>query len=136
MNDIIINKIQSIQRCIKRAREEYNKDSVFQEDFSAQDAAILNIVRACELSIDLANHLIKKNKWGIPNSSADSFLLLRQQSVIDSVLAGNLVKVVGFRNIVIHEYQKIDLSIVEKVINYGLDDLIRFSDAILSNIEH
>jgi hypothetical protein len=57
MNDVIINKIESIQRCIKRAREEYEKaGKSFYEDYTRQDAAILNITRACEQTIDLANH--------------------------------------------------------------------------------
>mgnify|MGYP000901118071 CR=1 FL=1 len=62
MNDVIINKIQSIQRCIERAREIYNnhKDD-FLTNYDIQDAAVLNIIRACELSIDLANHIVKMN---------------------------------------------------------------------------
>ena len=67
MNDIVINKTQSMQRCILRAREEH---ALAGEDFATslthQDAAVLNITRACELAIDLANHVIKVEKLGIP----------------------------------------------------------------------
>ena len=78
MNDIVVNKIQSIQRCIERAREEYCDDPEgFDADYTRQDAAVLNILRACEQAIDLANHVIKSRKLGIPNSSAESFDLLR-----------------------------------------------------------
>ena len=77
MNDIVVNKIQSIQRCIARARAEYGADPAgFAENFTRQDAAVLNVLRACEQSIDLANHLIKTYKMGIPTASADSFTLL------------------------------------------------------------
>ncbi|MDD2903897.1 MAG: hypothetical protein PHU44_15835 [Syntrophales bacterium] len=49
MNDIIINKIQSIQRCIQRAREEYASDpDGFDTNYTRQDAAIFNVLRACE----------------------------------------------------------------------------------------
>ena len=77
MNDVVINKIQSIQRCVRRAREEYqaNRDG-FAGDYTRQDAALLNVVRACETAIDLANHVIRARKLGIPVSSADSFELL------------------------------------------------------------
>ena len=58
MNDIVINKVQSIQRCIDRAREEYRlAGRNFASDFSRQDAAIFNITRACQHAIDLANHV-------------------------------------------------------------------------------
>jgi uncharacterized protein YutE (UPF0331/DUF86 family) len=69
VSDIIINKIQSIQRCVERAREEYGKNPAgFDTDYTVQDAAMLNVLRACELAIDLANHIIKVHKMGIPTS--------------------------------------------------------------------
>jgi uncharacterized protein YutE (UPF0331/DUF86 family) len=132
MNDLVINKIQSIQRCATRAREEYQSDPEgFKTNFTKQDAAILNILRACEQAIDLANYMIKKNKLGIPTSSGESFELLRQKFVIDATLAEKLKKMVHFRNTIIHQYQQTDVSIVEAVIISGLDDLIQFGDRIL-----
>ncbi len=77
MNDVVVNKIQSIQRCVRRVREEYAADTdSFDTNPTRQDAAVLNILRACEQSIDLANHAIKNRKLGIPTSSGESFELL------------------------------------------------------------
>jgi uncharacterized protein YutE (UPF0331/DUF86 family) len=136
MNDLVINKIQSIQRCVARAREEYHSDPErFHTDYTKQDAAILNILRACEQTIDLANYLIKKQKLGIPSSSGESFELLRQKFIIDASLAEKLKKMVHFRNTVIHHYQQTDVSIVEEVIISGLDDLIQFGDRILTFLQ-
>jgi uncharacterized protein YutE (UPF0331/DUF86 family) len=132
MSDIVINKVQSIQRCVERAHEEYHADPAgFATNFTRQDAAVLNVLRACEQAIDLANHVIKTRKMGIPASSAQSFELLEQKSVIDPTLSGNLIKMIHFRNTVIHQYQRMDMQIVQKVITAGLDDLIRFGDCIL-----
>lgn len=132
MNDIVINKIQSIQRCILRVKEEYDlAGNQFATDFSRQDAAILNITRACEQTIDLANHVIKTRKLGIPVSSADSFDLLARQHIISTELSLKMRKMVGFRNIAIHEYRVLDLSIVESVITKGLDDFLLFTDAVM-----
>ncbi len=133
MNDIIINKIQSIQRCIQRAREEHQADpDAFETNYSRQDAAVMNILRACEQAIDLANHIIKAHKMGIPTSSAESFDLLQRQHVINDGLAEKLKKMIHFRNTVIHQYQKMDVDIVKTVIYSGLDDLIEFGDQILA----
>ena len=135
MSDIVINKVQSIQRCVERAREEYYADPAgFATNFTRQDAAVLNVLRACEQSIDLANHVIKTRKMGIPASSAQTFELLQQKSVIDPDLAENLIKMIHFRNTVIHQYQRMDMQIVQKVITAGLDDLIRFGDCILKSM--
>ncbi len=133
MNDIIINKIQSIQRCIQRAREEYQcAGEGFATDYSHQDAAILNITRACEQAIDLANYMIKKHQFGIPTSSAESFELLARQQVISVELALRLKKMVGFRNIAVHEYQTLNIAIVEAVIQEGLSNVVSFTDAVLA----
>ncbi len=131
MNDIVINKVQSIQRCIERARIEYYKNAdSFDTDYTRQDASILNILRACEQTIDLANHIIKTYKMGIPNSSSESFDLLQKQKVIDIKLRDNLVKMVHFRNTLVHQYQKTDIEIVKFVIKQGLDDLVLFTEKI------
>ncbi len=132
MNDVIINKIQSIQRCIERAREIYNnhKDD-FLTNYDIQDAAVLNIIRACELSIDLANHIVKMNKLGIPTSSSESFELLSRKQIIGLDLARRLNNMIGFRNISVHEYKKIDYKIVSAVIEKNLDDLVEFTTTIM-----
>ena len=135
MNDIVTNKIQSIQRCVLRAREEYGADpNGFAINYTRQDAAILNVLRACEQTIDLANHIIKTYKMGIPTASAESFDLLYKQGVITAELAKNLRRMVHFCNIVIHQYQRLDLTIVQTVIVSGLDDLIQFGDRVLAFI--
>jgi uncharacterized protein YutE (UPF0331/DUF86 family) len=135
MNDLVANKIQSIQRCVGRAREEYGSDpDGFASNFTQQDAALLNVLRACEQAIDLANHLIKKYKMGIPTSSPESFDLLRQKFIIDMTLSEKLKNMVHFRNTIIHQYQRTDLSIVKTVIISGLDDLIQFGDRVLEFI--
>jgi uncharacterized protein YutE (UPF0331/DUF86 family) len=131
MNDIVVNKTVSIQRCVRRAREEYAAAQRFVEDFTRQDAAILNITRACEQAIDLANHVIRTAKLGVPEDSGQTFGLLADAGVIDHDLAVKLKKMVGFRNVAVHEYQDLDITVVETVINYGLDNLLGFTDRII-----
>lgn len=136
MNDVAINKIQSIQRCVQRAREEFRSDPEgFDTNYTLQDAAILNVLRACEQAIDLANHVIRLGRMGIPNTSAESFDLLRNKSVIDADLAVRLKKMIGFRNTIIHEYQRMNLDIVKTVIVSGLDDLITFADRVMAFLD-
>jgi uncharacterized protein YutE (UPF0331/DUF86 family) len=131
MNDIVINKIQSIQRCCERAREEYSKNpDLFSTDFTLQDSAVLNIIRACEQAIDLANHIIKDYRYGIPTSSAESFELLVKKKIISADLAEKLIKMTKFRNIVIHAYQQVKIEIVKNVILNDLTDLLSFAEEI------
>lgn len=133
MNDVVVNKIQSIQRCVSRAREEYEADpDGFATDYTRQDAAVLNVLRACEQSIDLANHVVKTRRMGIPTASGESFDLLRQGGVIDAGLAEKLRNMVHFRNLVTHQYQRMELAILRSVIEDRLDDLVTFGDRVLA----
>lgn len=136
MKDIVVNKVQSIQRCIRRAREELELAGTgFREDYTRQDAAILNITRACEQALDLANHIIRTHKMGIPTSSRESFDLLERQGVIPNDLAVKLRKMIGFRNTAVHQYQQLNIDIVIEIIRSGLDDLIAFTDAIIGFVD-
>lgn len=136
MNDVVTNKIQSIQRCVQRAREEYEADrDGFAANYSHQDAALLNVLRGCETALDLANFIIRMYKLGIPSSSRDSFRLLHAQRIIDDRLLDRLLEMVAFRNTLIHQYIKMDIRIVEGVIVSGLDDLLEFTKRIQQYVE-
>ncbi|MCW7472008.1 DUF86 domain-containing protein [Leptospira levettii] len=65
-DDIILNKIAVMQRAIKRALEEFNKNQSL-SNYTEVDALILNLERACQAAIDLGMHLISKNKLGCLN---------------------------------------------------------------------
>lgn len=131
-DDVILNKAASIERCIKRAQEEYTKAGPdFATDYSRQDAAILNIQRACEASLDAGQYLIRNQKLGIPQSARDVFTLLENARIIPVELADNLKKMVGFRNIAVHDYQALLLPIVVNIIENHLSDFDRFAKILL-----
>lgn len=131
-DDVLLNKAASIERCLARVREEYNRDaSTFATDYTRQDAAILNIQRACEAALDIGQHLIRRDRLGIPQSSRDVFALLAQAGCIDVNLAESMKRMVGFRNIAVHEYQQIQIPIVINIITKHLDDFLQFSKALL-----
>ena len=60
MNDVVINKIASIERCLQRINTVYSEvGDDLTTDFTRQDSILLNLQRACEASIDLANYINK-----------------------------------------------------------------------------
>lgn len=133
MNDIILDKKESIERCVKQIRIYYAmpSDLPFGDDFLKQDAIAINLQRACEQSIDLANHTIKTRKLGFPKTSKNSFLLLAKDDIIPLELAENLANMVGFCNTLVHQYQDLDIELMQDVILNNLDDLIDFTNLIV-----
>lgn len=131
-DDVLINKAATIERCVRRAREEYERDrATFATDFTRQDAAILNIQRACEAALDMGQHLIRREKLGVPQSARDVFALLAQGGWIAAELATGLKRMVGFRNIAVHDYQSLQLPITVSIIEKHLDEFLHYSQALL-----
>ena len=132
MNDIIINKTTIIERCVNRIHEVYDNNPENLLDFTKQDSIILNIQRACEASIDLAMHIVKERKLGVPKTSRDGFNLLQEAKLIDANLANSLMNMVGFRNIAVHDYQALDLNILEAILEKHIDDFKRLTKIIMN----
>jgi uncharacterized protein YutE (UPF0331/DUF86 family) len=131
-DDVVLNKTATIERCVARAREEYAAAGAdFASNFSRQDAAVMNIQRACEAALDLGQHLIRRDKLGVPQSARNVFDLLAQAGRIDAALAESLKKMVGFRNIAVHDYQSLLLPITVSVITEHLDEFLQLTSALL-----
>ena len=131
-DDVLINKAATIERCVGRVQEEYEADKAnFATNYSRQDAAILNIQRACEAAIDMGQHLIRREKLGVPQGSRDVFKLLEQGQWIPADIADVMKRMVGFRNIAVHDYQTLQLPITVAVIEKHLMDFLAFSQCIL-----
>lgn len=130
-DDIIYNKSSIIERCLKRVYEEYNGDSSNLRVLTKQDSIVLNIQRACEASIDLAMHIVAVKGLGIPQNSRDAFEMLADHFIIEKDMAQQLKAMVGFRNIAVHNYQELDLSLIEEIINKSLQNLLQFCQRIL-----
>lgn len=131
MNDVILNKITTIERCVNRIHEVYEGNSENLKDFTKQDSIILNIQRACEASIDLAMHIVSERKLGVPKASREGFKLLQEAHIIDSSLAKTLMNMVGFRNIAVHDYQALKVDILEAILDKHIDDFKQFTKVVL-----
>lgn len=132
MDDIVINKLASIKRYLQRINEEYTDATAFKNNFTKQDSVILNLQRACEASIDICNHLIKKQSLGIPQSARDSFELVAKAGIISIENRDQLKNMIGLRNIAVHDYQALNIDIVISVVELHLKDFESFSKSIVT----
>lgn len=131
-DDVLNNKAATIERCVARAREEYARGpESFATDFTRQDAAILNIQRACEAALDMGQHLIRRERLGMPQSSRDVFKLLAEAGWLEAPVAEAMKRMVGFRNIAVHDDQSVQLAITVAIIEKHLDDFVAYSSALL-----
>lgn len=128
---VIVNKYESIERCINRINEEYEGDSDNLSNYCKLDAIVLNLQRACELAIDIAMYIVSSQRLGIPQSKKEAFEILMKNNYIDEETFKKMKGMIGFRNIAIHDYKEIDEEILKDVIENHLNDLLEFARNML-----
>lgn len=124
--DILYNKMEIIERCLNRVKEVYDQNPENLKDYTKQDSIVLNIQRAVEATLDIAMHIVSAKKLGIPKNSRDAFEVLFHNNIIDEKLLEKFKSMIGFRNIAVHNYQKLNLEILKKIIENNLNDFNEF----------
>jgi uncharacterized protein YutE (UPF0331/DUF86 family) len=117
--DVVLAKIAIIKKCVASIVKIKSADC---EPWMIEDLSVLNLQRAIQAAIDLAHIVIAKYGFGLPSDYGQSFDILCKNSVIKTEMAAIMKKMVGFRNISVHEYQEINGDIVQSIITHHLDD--------------
>lgn len=124
----ILAKSTRLDRCIARIHHEFSGDpDQLSSDFLVQDSVVLNLQRACEQVIDIAQLLTRVAGLGRPATNKELFQQLEGERIIDAALSNSLQGLIGFRNVAVHEYQKLDLAIVHAVIDKELPEMQKFA---------
>lgn len=123
---VLINKYESIERCIRRINEEYDNNSENLADYRKMDAIVLNLQRACEMATDVAMYIVSTRKLGIPQTKKEAFEKLYENGLISDDMCAKMKGMIGFRNIAIHEYKEIDEEILKDIIENHLVDIKEF----------
>ena len=76
--------------------------------------------------IDLAEAVIAHNDFRKPATMSEAFYILNEEKLIPDKLTEKLVRMVGFRNVLAHDYEDIDYDIVYTVLQKGLNDIESF----------
>jgi len=79
-----------------------------------------------QAALDVASHIVSDERLGEPETNRELFDLLVRAGHLPEALAANLRAMAGFRNVLVHGYQDVDLGVVEDVLRNHLDDLLAF----------
>ena len=137
MNGVIVaQKLESLGRCLDRLREKAPRSlSELEADIDLQDIIAINLERAVQLCVDIASMALAVTNRPPPQSMSDGFRALAEEEIISRKLADQLVRAVGFRNLAVHAYDKIDWAIVYSLLENDLGDLRAYGRAISERIE-
>jgi len=131
LDDVLINKIAIIQNCLKRIAEEYcGHEKELEFNYTKQDSILLNLQRACEASIDLGMRIIRIKKLEVPQQSREVFTILEKHQLTSKETSQHMQAMVGFRNIAVHDYQRLNMAIVHSILDKHLTDFQEFIETM------
>ncbi len=129
--EVIDAKLESLRRCLQRLRDKLPTDATeLALDPDRQDIIALNLVRAVQVSADIAAHIVAERGWPVPATMGEGFQLLAEHRLLTADTAQRMRAAVGFRNIAVHNYERIDWQIVQSILEYHLDDFDAFAIAV------
>lgn len=127
--DWISKKLAEIETYVRELRtlarpEEIERD-IREERFVAHTLQL-----AIQAILDVASHIVSAQRLGEPETHHELFEMLARHGHLPSELVMVLRRMTGFRNLIVHEYAKVDLSVVRSIVEGRLDDLLAFVEAI------
>lgn len=130
---VLAERSMAVERHLARVRDRLPASvENFQPASDASDAVILHLWQATQIVIDMAMRTCLTMNLGTPSSYADAFRRLETANVISAEVAGRLAKAAGFRNVVAHAYDTLDMARVHEAASRGPSDLRAFLAALAS----
>ena len=126
---LVAKKLAQIESCLsdlhRLARPDALRSDVREQRFIEHTLQI-----AIQAALDVASHIVSDRRLGEPRTNRELFDLLQRDGWLDAALTGTLRNMAGFRNVLVHGYDDVDLGVVEDVLRHHLDDLAAFVAAV------
>lgn len=134
---ILESKLESLRRCLERVEAKTPADAdELTADPDLQDILVLNLTRAVQLCVDIGSHIISDSDATAPSTMGDVFDALVALDVIEPEVGESMRKAVGFRNIAIHNYEKINWDIVHAICVRSVEDFRLFAGSVVSHFQN
>lgn len=127
--DLIAKKLALIETCVRELRTMARPETLA-EDIREQRFVERTLQIAIQAALDAASHIVADERLGEPSTYRQLFELLEKADYISLELSTELEKMAGFRNVLVHGYDSVDLAIVKDIVENRLDDLEQFATLI------
>jgi uncharacterized protein YutE (UPF0331/DUF86 family) len=129
--DLVAKKLALIETCVEQLRS-LARPAALRTDVREERFVEHTLQLAIQAALDVASHIVSDERLGEPETNRELFDLLVGAGRIRPALAAILRDMAGFRNVIVHGYQDVDLGVVEDVLHNHLGDLLAFVAAIRS----
>lgn len=130
--DLLLRKLADLDLYLSQISE-YRAITVeqYRQDWKTQRIVERTLQMAIEVCVDIATHVIADRGLRVPATYAESFEVLGETGLLDPGMREGMVRMAKFRNVLVHEYTRVDPDIVVRILRDHLDDLTRFRTAAL-----
>lgn len=132
--DLVAKKLAFIETCVRELRQLCRPERI-PEDIREERFAAHTLQIAIQAAQDIASHIVSDEKLGEPETNRELFELLRKDGWISTEQAIVMQRMIGFRNTLVHGYQRFDPRILQDIVMNRLDDLLAFVAAIRERSE-
>ena len=130
-SEIVLEKLRHIRAALDRIREKNprSQEALFGNP-DTQDIVLRNIQNALQGCMDIASHVVADEGWGPAQKAGDFFVVLGEHKVVPVDLAKRMVRLIKFRNILVHEYTRLDADKTWTIVNKELSHIEAFCRAV------
>lgn len=129
--NVIENKISSITQYVTFLKKyAVHSRQEIENDITLRGAVERYLYLAVQATINLAEATIAFKNLRKPTTYSESFEILKEADLIDAALAEKLMRMAGFRNVIAHDYEKIDFSVVYDALKNKMGDIEAFVTVI------
>ena len=122
--ELLSKRLSIIETCVRELRELARPEAIATD---VREARFVEhtLQLALQAALDAASHIVSDERLGEPSTNRELFDRLERAGWIEA-----LRNMAGFRNILVHGYDAVDLEIVRDVVEHRLDDLLQFADSV------
>ena len=131
--ELIAKKLALIETCVQQLRQ-LARPAAIPTDVREERFVEHTLQIAIQAALDVASHIVSDERLGEPRTNRELFDLLERSAWVAAAPAATMRRMVGFRNILVHGYEIVDVRIVVEIVEHRLDDLLGFVAAIRTRL--
>jgi uncharacterized protein YutE (UPF0331/DUF86 family) len=134
--DVVESKLRFLQEYLNDLKA-YKDISLNDYRTSKKDQRFVErtVHLACECCIDIAAHIISRQGLREPKDNKDLFVILFEENIISENVCSSMIKMAKFRNIVVHDYARIEPEIVLGILRKDIGDFKKFAREIIGYLD-
>ena len=134
-SNVVLNKASKVDQHLGRIRQKRGLSlDAFLNDIDCQESILFNVQMAIQNCVDIASHVVGDEELGVPGSTNDIFYLLEDNGYLSRDITEKMISAVGFRNLLVHEYGKVDLKQVYEIAHNEIENLQEFVRVVLNHV--